>query len=38
MIQSKHSLRIVPITHSQMEFALGLRGGLFNTRNLSVAN
>ena len=35
MSQSKHSLRIVPITRSQMEFALGLRVGLFNTRSPS---
>src|SRR5690606_34237730 len=33
IIQSKHSLRIVPMTRSQMEFAFGLLGGLFNTRS-----
>jgi hypothetical protein len=33
MNQSKHSLRIVPMTRSQMAFALGLRGGLFHTRS-----
>lgn len=33
MTQSKHSLRIGPMTRSQMEFALGLRSGLFNTRS-----
>src|ERR1017187_9680875 len=29
--QSKHSRRIVPMTRSQMELAIGLRGGDFNT-------
>jgi hypothetical protein len=29
--QSKHSRRIVPMTRSQMELAIGLRGGNFNT-------
>jgi hypothetical protein len=31
MSQSKHSRRIVPITRSQIAFAVGLRGGLFST-------
>jgi hypothetical protein len=35
MSQSKHSLRIVPITRSQIEFAVGLHGGLFRTRSCS---
>jgi hypothetical protein len=29
--QSRHSLRIVPITRSQIAFAFGLRGGDFST-------
>jgi hypothetical protein len=33
--QSRHSRRIVPMTRSQIEFAVGLRGGLFNTRSPS---
>jgi hypothetical protein len=35
MSQSKHSRQIVPITLSQIEFAVGLRGGLFKTRSPS---
>jgi hypothetical protein len=31
IIESRHSRRMVPITRSQIAFAIGLRGGDFNT-------